>query len=157
MGRTRKPTAQKRREGTDRPGRSNPAEPVYAAEEPPIPGWLTEAAKAEWERLMPLLRQQGVLAVTDLGICASYCMALSDLEAATLELSTAKRYYQSGSLTKEHPAVKAARVAQDQIKQLAAELGLTPSSRSKVVPPNPPPSDPMAPPSPPVRRRPPVN
>jgi P27 family predicted phage terminase small subunit len=158
MARPRKPTEQKRREGTERPARANPDEPVYPAEAPPMPEWLSETARAEWGRLIPLLASQGVLAVTDLGIYAAYCQGIADLEAVTKELETADRYYKSGTLIKEHPGVKLSLKLQEQIKLLASELGLTPASRSKVRPNAPaPPSDPMAAPSPPSRRRPPVN
>lgn len=140
MGRRRLPTEQKRTAGTLRPGRTNPAEPVYSAAAPPMPDWLSEPARAEWERIVPILAAKRVLAETDLGVMAAYCAAVGDQQLANEELLNSPRYYKSGGvgekqlggLWKEHPAAKASRELGQQIRLLASELGLTPSSRSKV-------------------------
>lgn len=134
MPNRRKPTEDKRTAGTLRPGRTNLAEPKYPAAAPPKPAWLSRAAAAEWDRIVPLLLERRVLAEVDLGVLAAYCTAVGDLQMASeaLKRKGVARYFKSGTLWKEHPAVKACREAEHDVRLLAGELGVSPASRSKV-------------------------
>lgn len=79
------------------------------------PAWLALEAKREWTRIVPELERIGVLTTVDRGAVAAYCQLWAEFVAATAEGDWRK-------MKQAAPLVKAA----------AAELGITPSSRSRV-------------------------
>ncbi|RZN10289.1 phage terminase small subunit P27 family [Bradyrhizobium genosp. SA-3] len=85
------------------------------------PSWLSKNAKAEWRRVMPELAKRRILTIADLGSLESYCVAMG-------------RVRQLEALLRTDIDLKLLR-AQDKsmvtARQLAAELGLTPVSRSR--------------------------
>ncbi|WP_256807148.1 P27 family phage terminase small subunit [Bradyrhizobium sp. Bra64] len=85
------------------------------------PAWLSKHAKAEWRRVMPELAKRRILTIADLGSLESYCLAMG-------------RVRQLEALLSAEVDLKLIR-AQDKsmvtARQLAAELGLTPVSRSR--------------------------
>lgn len=85
------------------------------------PSWLSKHAKAEWRRVMPELAKRRILTIADLGSLESYCVAMG-------------RVRQLEALLRTEIDLKLLR-AQDKsmmtARQLAAELGLTPVSRSR--------------------------
>lgn len=95
------------------------ANPLDASTRPPA--WLSKHAKAEWRRVMPELAKRRILTVADLGSLESYCVAMG-------------RVRQLEALLRTEIDLKLLR-AQDKsmvtARQLAAELGLTPVSRSR--------------------------
>ncbi|SMG45347.1 P27 family phage terminase small subunit [Paracoccus sp. J56] len=92
---------------------------------PPAPAYLAPHAKAEWRRVLPLLVARGVITKADLAGVEAYCAAagaarqigeamalaggLPDLRLGGLQI----RYMQTA-------------------RQLAAEYGLTPTSRARI-------------------------
>lgn len=91
---------------------------------PMVPKYLTKQAKAEWKRIMPQLIGRGIIARGDLAGVENYCCAvgaarqiaetmtnggLPDLKLGGLQI----RYMQTA-------------------RQLAAEYGLTPTSRARI-------------------------
>lgn len=101
---------------------------------PECPPQLNEIARAEWDRVCRILHAAGVITVADRAILAAYCVEWARyIEAA-------------GMLTLEGPIVKAPKTevpmhnlhlsvanrALTNVIRLAAELGLTPSSRSRI-------------------------
>jgi P27 family predicted phage terminase small subunit len=133
MPRRRTPTEDKRAAGTLRGDRYNPLEPSIEPGAPPMPAWLTEAAKREWRRLVPILLQRRVLSAADLGVLVAYCSAYGEMEIAGKVLKKEGRYYtnKASGLKKEHPAAKAFEKASQEMRLLANELGLSPAARSK--------------------------
>jgi P27 family predicted phage terminase small subunit len=96
------------------------------------PAWLGRHAKAEWRRVVPILVERKILTRADLGVFESYCVAIGqvreaqamiDAEGITIEVE--------GSFPRVHPAVKLQQAAMGQARLFAAELGLTPVSRSR--------------------------
>lgn len=87
----------------------------------PPPSWMGKHAKAEWRRVMPELAKRRILTAADLGSLESYCVAtgrvreLEKLLRAGIDPATFRM---------QDKAMQTAR-------QLAAELGLTPVSRSR--------------------------
>jgi P27 family predicted phage terminase small subunit len=83
--------------------------------------WLSKYAKAEWRRVMPELAKRRILTIADMGSLEGYCTAMSRVR----ELETLLRAGIDPKLFRmQDQAIKTAR-------QLAAELGLTPVSRSR--------------------------
>ena len=85
------------------------------------PGWLSKHAKAEWRRVMPELTKRRILTSADLGSLESYCIATGRVR----EIEKLLRAGIDPKLFRmQDQAMMTAR-------QLAAELGLTPVSRSR--------------------------
>jgi len=133
-GRKPKPTAQKVLEGNPGKRKLNQNEPMPDKGLPTCPSWLMPAAKQEWKRLAKIMKQMGVLTEVDRAAFAAYCQAYArwkeaqehiDTEGSTFE--TEKGYQQ------QTPWVGIANTNQKLMMQAAAEFGLTPSSRSRIV------------------------
>lgn len=92
---------------------------------PAAPSWLSAEAKREWRRVMPILTERRILTDGDLGSLENYCLAQARVRDAEKML---------GRTTEPEAWLKLLR-AQDKAigtaRQLAAELGLTPVSRSR--------------------------
>lgn len=92
---------------------------------PAPPAWLSRAAKAEWRRVMPILVDRRILTDADLGSLENYCLAQARVRDAERMLRTT---------TDPEAWIKLIRTqdkAMGTARQLAAELGLTPVSRSR--------------------------
>jgi P27 family predicted phage terminase small subunit len=90
-----------------------------------VPKWLSPEAKAEWRRVMPILVERRILTTTDLGSLENYCISSGRVRAVEAEMQAA---------TDPEMRVKLFRVqdkAMASARLLAAELGLTPVSRSR--------------------------
>ncbi len=122
------PTGLKLAKGERRPSRVNREEPRLpkpTALKPP--SGLKGAGAIEWKRLAQRLVDRGVLTVADMTAFEEYCRTLTDLRRmeAQLQRSGVERAIAKGYVS----AVVKLRA---QLKAFAAELGLTPSSRSGV-------------------------
>jgi P27 family predicted phage terminase small subunit len=129
-----KPTAQKKLEGTYRKDRDPSA---GAAFEPPpgapqAPKWLDKEAKAEWARVVPLLLEGKVLTLLDGGALERYCVAHSNWVKAQRDVQKNGLVLKTQFGPQKNPAVKIAFDERAAAKQLAQELGLSPSARTRV-------------------------
>ncbi|WP_306752091.1 phage terminase small subunit P27 family [Paracoccus actinidiae] len=89
------------------------------------PEWLSEEARKEWDRVMPVLTKRRILTDADLGGLENYCICIGrvrDTEALIQSESDPEVMLKLARL--QDKAMASAR-------QLAAELGLTPVSRSR--------------------------
>jgi P27 family predicted phage terminase small subunit len=98
-----------------------------AASDAPADVCKDKGALAEWNRLFPELEKKGVLTVGDQTIFAGYCKITAEIGryerlCARVGLANAHLNGYKGYLLK----------LRIQLRQYAAELGLTPSSRSGV-------------------------
>ncbi len=117
-------------------GNKSPAKPseraLKAAPKPPV--WLAAEGKAEWRRVVPELIERGTVTEADLSSVELYCAAVGDALVArktiTKEGSTVEN--RLGEI-KRHPAYSTLREMQGEARRWAAELGLTPASRSRVA------------------------
>ncbi|KAF0136870.1 MAG: phage terminase small subunit P27 [Xanthobacteraceae bacterium] len=94
---------------------------------PSPPSWLAKDAKAEWRRIMPELVRRRILTDGDMGAVEAYCTAVARIREA--EKMIAAEGLTTGA--RKHPAVAIQNDAMTTARQLAAELGLTPVSRSR--------------------------
>lgn len=101
---------------------------------PECPDWLLPEAKAEWERLCEKFSDMGVLTEIDMAAFAAYCQSFArwkeaqehiDEEGSTF--ATDKGYQQQTTW------VGIANTNQKLMLQAAAEFGLTPSARSRIM------------------------
>ena len=116
-----------------RTDRINKKEPKPKKSKPRCPEWLSPEAKTVWRRTCKQLEDMGILFSADQDIIAAYANAVVNFQRAT-ELVD-----RSGVLVKgrrdgvvTNPAVRVQRDAAQLIRQFASELGLTPSSRSRL-------------------------
>lgn len=121
----------------------NDQEPEFSVPEdcPKPPDFLDAYAKEEWARVSPELYATGMLTVADTSILAGYCMAYSRWryaeEQIQIEARTSDKTSHRGMLVKtlagnviQNPLVGVANAARKDMVRIAAEFGMTPSSRA---------------------------
>lgn len=108
-------------------------EPQFPAVCPPAPEHLDADARAEWDRLAPQLYSAGLLTAVDVAIFALYCSAYSNWVRACAALRTQEYVVPGmrGALVR-NPWVAIRDDSFAQTRLAAAELGMTPASRSRV-------------------------
>lgn len=131
-GRKPKATAVKERSGSlkKNPQRRNKNEPVPPAGIPPMPETISSdaVAKKQWGKVCDLLGKMGILSKSDVYLIESFCLAYSGHFQA-LELVKSEGLIVNG---KRHPALIELHKCRDQKIKLLAEMGLTPSSRTRL-------------------------
>lgn len=114
-------------------------EPSRPDEIPEPPVYLTGYAREEWDRVIEDLYATGVYANVDQTMLAAYCMAFGRWIRAELDLEkmAALDPTTHGVMIKttngnaiQNPLVGVASTARRDMQRLAAEFGLTPSSRT---------------------------
>lgn len=100
---------------------------------PAAPGWLPKAAQTEWARVTPILVERKILTDADLGSLESYCLAIGQVRDCQAVLAALDSPFFAGDngAPRPHPAIRVMHTAMTHARQLAAELGLTPVSRSR--------------------------
>ena len=132
-GRPPKPTAIKELEGNPWKRPLNDAEPKYESRVLQVPKHLDDEARKEWHRVIKELASVGLIAKVDRAALAAYCVAWSrwvkaekELEYEDLVLTTEKGY------SYPNPLLGIANTALATMRTLMVEVGMTPSSRTKV-------------------------
>jgi P27 family predicted phage terminase small subunit len=92
------------------------------ADVPRAPAWLSSDAKNEWRRIMPLLVERRILTDADYGMVEAFCVASGRVREI-------ERQIQGDAL--DPKLFRMQDKAIQTMRQLAAELGLTPVSRSR--------------------------
>jgi P27 family predicted phage terminase small subunit len=129
------PTPTAIRRATGNPGHRalNTQEPKPAAGVPTAPKHLTKLAKVEWKRVARHLAALGVLTHSDRGILAIYAQAWGRMAEAEEELAKSGTIIKSPSgYPIQNPWLAVAIKAAEQVNRFAQQLGLTPSSRSRI-------------------------
>jgi P27 family predicted phage terminase small subunit len=129
------PSSLKKMRGTFRRDRVARNELDVPEGTPDMPNWLDKEARAEWQRVVPILQELRVLTLLDRGLLANYCAAWWLCVQATrlyVREGLAPKAKRGSKMARPHPMVKVATEARAQALRLAAEFGLTPSSRSRV-------------------------
>jgi P27 family predicted phage terminase small subunit len=117
----------------DRKDRINVAEPKPKKQKPRCPDWLNPEAKVVWKRVAKQLDAMGLLFSADADIIVAYSHAVVNYQKATRlveEHGLLVEGRRDGMVT--NPAVRIQRDSAQLIRQFASELGLTPSSRSRL-------------------------
>ena len=143
-GRKPKPTALKLIEGN--PGRRpiNDCEPRPPADPPSCPAHLAPSAKAEWKRLARDLSGCGLLTKADRAALAVYCQSWGRWVEAEKKLTETPTLLKTPSgYVQVSPWLTIANRERELMVRYMAELGLTPSSRTRIsLDPPPDPDDP---------------
>ena len=101
------------------------------AKVPPVPSYLGKAAKAEWRRVARILVARGILADADLATLGAYCSAVGVCQQCERAIAEQGVTVIGPKGLQRHPALGALATAQTNVRQLAGELGLTPTSRNR--------------------------
>lgn len=96
---------------------------------PAAPSYFPKDAKAEWRKVAPILiLERKTLTEADLATLENYCLAVGTMREARRVLNVEGLVTAAG---KRHPAFGIMNAAQTTQRLCAAELGLTPVSRSR--------------------------
>jgi P27 family predicted phage terminase small subunit len=133
-GRKPKPTLHKVLAGNPGHRPLNDREPIPPLEIPDCPEHLQGEARAEWFRICPTLRTMDLLTTADHALLEAYCV----IYARWLEAEVMLKKY--GTIVKSpdkgfpmtSPYLHVAASSLEQLRKLAVEFGLTPSSRSRI-------------------------
>lgn len=137
-GSNRKPTAIKKLLNNPGKRKLNDLEPEPPKGIPEMPKFLALEGRAEWNRIVPILKDMNVLTVADGKALAAYCSSYAQLVMA--EAAISKYGILNATLDqvtgvaelKVNPAVRIKSDALRQMKSFLLEFGLTPASRSKL-------------------------
>ncbi len=115
----------------DKPNLRQDDSPLQAA--PAAPSWMPAAAAKEWDRCAPVLTDRRILTDGDLGSLENYCLAVGQVRDCQATLSGLPSLFFEGDkgVPRPHPALRVMHTAMTLARQMAAELGLTPVSRSR--------------------------
>ena len=133
-----KPTKLKILQGNPGKRPLNRREPQPHRGIPPCPAWLAPAAKTEWRRIAPELHRLGLLATVDLGVLSGYCQAWARWAEAEKFLeehgTTMTLRNDKGEIrwVQAVPQVGIAVKMLEKVRQFGAELGLSPSSGTRL-------------------------
>jgi len=130
----KKPTALKKIQGTYRTDRDSNTGVLLPNKMPRCPSFLGDAAKREWKRLAGQLRDVGILKSVDRAALAAFCDSFGRWEELTIELQNEPATFttKTGYIA-PNPKVKQATTAKNDMLKWAAQLGLTPSARGRLV------------------------
>jgi P27 family predicted phage terminase small subunit len=126
-----KPTALKKLAGVRR-DRISADEPIATPGLPEAPTHLDKLAIEEWNRLVPLLHEMGVLARIDGAALAIYCDCHSRWLRSRADLIKHGMLMRTKAGYKTNPAVSVITATLRTMTRLLAEFGCTPSSRSTI-------------------------
>ena len=138
-GRIPKPTALKLIEGN--PGRRKIAagEVAPSVVAPHCPPHLTEDARAEWERIVPLLIKHYLVSELDTASLALYCQSFGRWCEAERRIEEMREKGGDGMLVKapsgypiQNPYLAIANRAMDDCYKYLQQFGLSPSARTRV-------------------------
>jgi P27 family predicted phage terminase small subunit len=112
----------------------NDREPRWARKAPTCPSWLEPEAKREWKRLCKPLEMMGILTEADRAEFATYCQAYARWKQAEEYISLYGSTFETDKGYKQQvPQVSIAQTYMKIMQKAAAEFGLTPSARSRII------------------------
>lgn len=133
-GRKPKPSAVKKLEGNPGGRPLNEKEPAPKKKAPACPKWLDAEARKEWRRLAKVLEEMGVLTQLDMGVFATYCNAYARWKEADEFISQHGTVIKTPSgYVQQLPQVSIAQTYAKLMNRCAEQMGLTPSSRSRII------------------------
>ena len=134
-GRKPQPTVLKMLRGNPGKRALNDAEPIHEPLEDACPDDLTDdVARAEWNRVAPMLISRGQVTAVDRGTLMGYCLKFAQWKALEQEARNHPFIVRSPSgYPIPNPALGMANKVFSLMLKAAAELGITPSARSRVA------------------------
>lgn len=129
----RKPTILKLARGNPGKKKINRREPKFTEGAPKPPKYLTPAAVAEWNRVVPELERNGLMKVVGAQVLAVYCQSVAEYAEAQIALAAMSKTYKTKTGTRKIvPEVLLASEAATRIRQFAEKFGFTPADQSRI-------------------------
>lgn len=114
---------------------------------PPMPRHLSQAARAEWKRITPLLEELGLISELDRAALALYCQAWGRVVELEDQIRTRQREAEAAGKTaaealtrttptgfeRESPLVRMAAEASVACDRYLAAFGMSPATRARVT------------------------
>lgn len=101
---------------------------------PDRPHWLSVIAAAEWDRVVPDLAAQGILAQIDSMMLASYCQTYATWRECEETVRREGLMIEDPSgRQRVHPLARHAQTVLSELRRIAAEFGFSPASRSRIL------------------------
>lgn len=133
-GRKPKPTALKLIEGNPGKRKITGREPKPPKTQPTCPSHLSATAKTEWKRLAVMLNEIGLLTQIDRTVLAAYCQAYARWVEAERKLAETPPLLKTpAGYVQVSPWITISNKQVELMTRLMAELGLTPSARSRLA------------------------
>lgn len=107
-------------------------EPDLVMELPEPPDWLGEYGVKEWHRVGPHLVKNRLLTEADLLTFTAYCANVDMLVEATIQIQERGMTIHGARGPVRNPALATFAAATTSLRTLAAEFGMTPSSRARI-------------------------
>ncbi len=114
----------------------NEPKPEIPDELPIAPAWLGSYGRKEWDRVAPYLWANKLLTIADETALAAYCQNVDQLVEATLDIQENGYTIIGARGPVRNPALATFAQATTALRAMAAEFGMTPSSRSRIKLPN---------------------
>lgn len=135
--------------GKDIAGRPIPVPPKFNREAPEPPEWLSEEARAEWDRVVPSLEELDLLKATDRAMLVAYCETWDLYMTAVLKVRAEGMTITNPEtgFERKHPVLAVVMETAAQLRQFAREFGLSPAAENgigKTATPNGDEADPFA-------------
>jgi P27 family predicted phage terminase small subunit len=133
-GRRPKPTLYKELAGNPGHRPLNDREPIPPSELPDCPDHLQGEARAEWFRISPALKVMDLLTSADHALLEAYCVTYArwlDAEEMVKKYGIIVKSPNKG-FPMTSPYLHVANSSLEQLRKLAVEFGLSPSSRSRI-------------------------
>lgn len=108
--------------------KDRPEEPQLPVGAPEAPDWLSEEARAEWDRQVKHLLRMRVVSEADRALFASYCEAWSEFVRLTILMNKCA----PGRGKNWRTLNCAKRAASDALLKLAMQFGFSPSARTRL-------------------------
>ena len=132
--RKKKPTALKVIQGTVDPSRTNYKEPFPEVFLPDPPGYMKGTALEEWHRVSQEMYDLGMLTSLDRAVLEAYCVAYGRWVDAEDKVSKETLVLKSkDGQPYQNPFLGIANTAWKLVLKAASELGLSPTSRSRIA------------------------
>ncbi|MDT2636525.1 phage terminase small subunit P27 family [Enterococcus dongliensis] len=98
------------------------------------PAWMAQSARTEWERIVPVLKEDYPLSETDYGSLVAYCLAFARVKNSEAEIRKSGTFVTcENGVKKANPAVRVQSQAMSDLKKQATSLGMTLESRSRLA------------------------
>ena len=111
----------------------NVREPLVSPAVPNPPDWLGREAVAKWDELCEMLGNLGILTHVDADVLTLYCRTWVRWKTAEQGIDTEGLVVTSPSgIKKRSPLAVIAKELSTELRALQAELGMTPSARTRV-------------------------
>lgn len=97
--------------------------------------WVRDVARREWRRIVPVLAAQRLLSVVDRATLADHCVVVARIAQAERDISRRGLWVDGERGAVKNPSVTAVNQYRTMLRWSVGALGLSPSARAELEPP----------------------